>query len=92
MPPPLQKPPPDNSQKLKLPGAEAWKDFTGTDLVAAIVNRRFRREPTGDKVSLAELAFLLWSTQGVKSQESADHAFRVVPSAGGQVSSSGVNS
>ncbi len=81
-PPPVQKPPPADAQKIKLPGSDEWDDFSGVNLLDAIANRASCRQPTRKDLSLAELSFLLWATQGVKSQQPPYHAFRVVPSAG----------
>lgn len=82
LPPPVQKPPPDDAQKIKLPGSGEWKAFARVNLLDAIANRASYRQPSRGYLSLAELSFLLWATQGVKTQQLPLHAFRVVPSAG----------
>ncbi|WP_291316840.1 SagB/ThcOx family dehydrogenase [Desulfuromonas sp.] len=65
-----------------MPGREAWGSFAGTDLVAAIGNRKSHRRFKDEQLSLAELAFLLWSTQGIRESVGPGCAYRVVPSAG----------
>ena len=81
-PPPLQKPPRADQELISLPGPDAFQAFRGTDLVTAIAgrcsHRRFRRLP----LSLAELAFLLWATQGIKEVIAPGCGLRTVPSAG----------
>mgnify|MGYP006280828643 CR=1 FL=1 len=81
-PPPVQKPPPEDAEKIELPSSDAWEDFAEMSLLDAIANRQSRRTPTRGDLSLAELSFLLWCTQGVRSAQSRFQAFRVVPSAG----------
>jgi SagB-type dehydrogenase family enzyme len=63
--------PPDQFQVGKMP------------LIEAIRNRRSRRKFTGEPLSVQELSFLLWATQGVR-QVSGDgtRTYRTVPSAG----------
>jgi SagB-type dehydrogenase family enzyme len=52
-------------------------------LIEAIGNRRSRRKFTGEGISLEELSFLLWATQGVKEvREGPQNSLRTVPSGG----------
>jgi SagB-type dehydrogenase family enzyme len=51
-------------------------------LEAAISNRESRRRYTEESLSLTELSFLLWATQGIRQRIDAGHALRTVPSAG----------
>jgi len=81
-PPPVEKPPRPDQAKIPLPGEAAFKAFAGTDLVEAIAGRRSRRRFRDSPLSLDELAFLLWATQGVQQVLDAGHALRTVPSAG----------
>jgi SagB-type dehydrogenase family enzyme len=80
--PPLQKPfseaglridlvPPDQFQVGQMP------------FVEAVGSRRSRRKFTGEPLSLEELSFLCWATQGIR-QVSGDgtRTYRTVPSAG----------
>lgn len=52
------------------------------DLTEAIVNRKSMREYSDKPLSLQELTYLLWCTQGVKSIKEGKVTFRTVPSAG----------
>jgi len=80
--PPVQKPPKPDQQLIKLPEAEDWPDLVGTDLIEAISNRRSHRRFLEEPLSLQELAFLLWCTQGVKGLIGPGCTLRTVPSAG----------
>jgi len=73
-PPPVQKPPLPEQELIDLPGQEAWNTFRGT--------RKSRRRFNANPLTLAELAFLLWSTQGIKAELASGSALRTVPSAG----------
>ena len=81
-PPPVEKPATEDAVRIKLPWEEGWSTFKGMYLVEAILNRKSRRDSTLDDLSLLELSFLLYATQGVIRKELPYHAFRVVPSAG----------
>jgi SagB-type dehydrogenase family enzyme len=54
----------------------------GIDLRQAIENRRSVRQYAQQPLSLAELSFLLWCTQGVKQVTDRPVTLRTVPSAG----------
>lgn len=81
-PPPVQKPIKAGQKLIPLPGQDSWESFRGTDLLDAITNRKSHRRFTSEPLSLVELAFLLWSTQGIKKQLAPGTALRTVPSAG----------
>ncbi|WP_321392551.1 SagB/ThcOx family dehydrogenase [uncultured Desulfuromusa sp.] len=81
-PPPVQKPPRPDQKLIPLPSGEKWRTLRGTDLLDAISNRKSRRRFNSETLSLAELAFLLWSTQGIKKELAPGTALRTVPSAG----------
>lgn len=81
-PPPLQEPPRPDQPLIPLPGPETFKAFAGTDLLAAIENRRSHRRFKPQALTLAELALLLWATQGIQSILGPGTALRPVPSAG----------
>ncbi len=81
-PPPLQKPPREAQELIELPETGAFNAFHGTDLIDAIARRRSHRRFKQQPLSLTELAFLLWVTQGVSSVLAPGSAFRTVPSAG----------
>ena len=81
-PPPVEKPAPEDAVRLKLPWEDGWSTFKATSLVDSILNRKSYRESTESDLSLLELSFLLYATQGVTRKELPYHAFPVVPSAG----------
>jgi len=80
-PPHIQKPVPPNSKIFPLPNQETWS-IPRYDLLTAIANRESRRSFTADPLSLDELAFLLWTTQGVRKELHEAAVLRTVPSAG----------
>ena len=80
--PAVQKPLAEGQSLIELPTAEEWQNFRGTDLLDAISNRKSHRRFQAQALSLAELAFLLWSTQGIKQELAPGTALRTVPSAG----------
>ncbi len=79
-PPPVQKPPPDTGL-IELPPVGSLH-IPAIDLIAAIARRESRRRFRRDPLSMEELAFLLWATQGVRSVQHAAAVLRTVPSAG----------
>lgn len=81
-PPPLQKTPSPDQQLITLPGQEAFDAFAGTDLVNAIADRRSHRHFKAQSMTLLEMAFLLWATQGIEEIIQPGCALRTVPSAG----------
>jgi len=80
--PPIEKEISENAELIRLPGPGDWKNIQEHDVRAAIGNRKSRRNYLDDTLSLEELAFLLWSTQGVRGRVFNGHAHRTVPSAG----------
>jgi SagB-type dehydrogenase family enzyme len=81
-PPPLEKPIPDGAQRIDLVPAEKLHDISVMDVFTAIAKRRSRRAFNPGPLTLKELSFLLWATQGVRKIAAPGTAFRVVPSAG----------
>ncbi len=81
-PPPLQKPAAEGQALIPLPGTDSFETFRGTDLLDAIGDRRSHRHFLNEALSLAELAFLLWATQGISKVFAPGVALRTVPSAG----------
>ncbi len=82
--PPIQKAAEDDALRVVLPAPD---DLTvGTmPLIETIRRRRSRRKYTAEPLSLEELSFLLWSTQGVTKRvggADARHVLRTVPSGG----------
>jgi SagB-type dehydrogenase family enzyme len=80
-PPPVQKPPLAGSSLIRLPDRQTWS-IPPCDLQTAIASRQSRRQFTAEPLSLEELAYLLWSTQGVRAMLNEAAVLRTVPSAG----------
>lgn len=81
-PPPLEKPFDHNATRIDLISPGEWKNIERMDLMAAIGNRKSRRYFKPESLTLEELSFLLWATQGIRKYVNAGTAFRTVPSAG----------
>jgi SagB-type dehydrogenase family enzyme len=89
-PPPVQKKVAPDAACIQLPGPEplsgsapvAWNKIPGVDLTRAVRQRKSRRTYGQAPLSLEELAYLLWATQGVRGKPDQGHAYRTVPSAG----------
>jgi SagB-type dehydrogenase family enzyme len=79
--PPWQKPLPADARTIALPRPGTWK-IPGASLEQAIAHRRSRRHYSRAGLSLEELSFLLWATQGLRPTSSSYRNFRTVPSAG----------
>jgi len=80
-PPPAQKPVPTGSRTVPLPGRAEWS-IPPCDLQAAIAGRESHRKFAKESLSLDELSFLLWATQGVRQEIHEAAVLRTVPSAG----------
>ena len=80
--PPIEKPYSADATRFDLPKPGNWTNIAGADLASAIGNRQSRREYLKQPVTLEELSFLLWATQGVRGKVVGGHAYRTVPSAG----------
>jgi SagB-type dehydrogenase family enzyme len=80
--PPLEKPIPVGTQRIDLLPPEKLHDISTVDVFSAIANRRSRRVFKREPLTLKELSFLLWATQGIRKIATPGTAFRVVPSAG----------
>lgn len=81
-PPPLSKPYPEGSSIIYLPREEKWEQFRNLSVAEAIANRKSRRYYSSQSLTLDELSFLLWATQGIKRMAAPGTAYRTVPSAG----------
>ena len=80
--PPLELPYPPTVHLIDLPDP-AEIEVPPLDVRRAIEQRRTLRKYAPDQpLTLAELAFLLWTTQGVKRVTERPVTFRTVPSAG----------
>ena len=81
-PPPIQKPYPNDKEQIHLVKSNEFRDLYKLPLSSAIEARKSRRQYTKEGISLLQLSFLLWSTQGIKEVVDSGHAYRTVPSAG----------
>lgn len=81
-PPPIEKPHNPDKKHIDLVRDEDWEIRFNLDLVTAIKNRESHRNFSEQALTLEELSFLLWATQGVRQVLSPGTAFRTVPSAG----------
>lgn len=82
--PEVQKPYPENADLIDLVPPE---EFTMGDapLKQVIGNRKSHRWFTDEPLSLEELSFMLWATQGIRdvlSSEGNKYYYRVIPSGG----------
>ena len=80
-PPPLEKPFSADATRISLVAPDQWEGIGPTDLALAIRNRQSRRKFTDKPLTLAELSFLLWATQGIRQRLNEATALRTVPSA-----------
>ncbi len=81
-PPPLEKPFPADATRHDLPPVGKWAGIGAVDLATAIGNRCSHRSFTPQPLTLDELSFLLWATQGVRQRVAPGAVLRTVPSAG----------
>jgi SagB-type dehydrogenase family enzyme len=81
-PPPLEKPYPAEAKRTDLVKPGEWTGIPSVDLQTAVGNRESRRAFTREPLTLDELSFLLWATQGIRQQLDDGTALRTVPSAG----------
>lgn len=81
-PPPVQKPRPIGAAVVALPGPAEWGEIGDLPLRKAMAGRKSRRAFTAASLTVAELAFLLWATQGVRQIVNPAVVTRIVPSAG----------
>jgi len=78
-PPPIEKPFHPKARRIDLP---PFGNIGKMDIPSAIGNRESRRSYSRQPLSLEELSFLLWATQGIRRKLDSGHALRTVPSAG----------
>jgi len=81
-PPPIEKPYESNQDLIPLTPSGSFHDLYKIDLHYAIENRRSYRNYTTKPISLTDLSFLLWATQGIRKRIDNGQALRTVPSAG----------
>ena len=65
LPPPIQKPYPEGASLIDMVSPDAFT-LGRTALIDALRGRESHREYTEEPLSLEELSFLLWATQGVR--------------------------
>lgn len=81
--PPLQKPADPDLTRIILPNPDQWEPSIGhIDLKKAIARRKSHRAFTKDPLTMDELSFLLWATQGIRPSLAQNPSLRTVPSAG----------
>lgn len=80
--PPIEKRYKEGAPFIDLPGPDLWESIHGADLTLAMGNRKSHRAYLNQHLSLEELAYLVWATQGVRGEATLGHAYRNVPSAG----------
>ena len=81
-PPPVEKPASVDAERVILVRPGEWSGVGPIDFELAVRNRESRRSFTAEPLSLDELSFLLWATQGVRGLLGPGTALRTVPSAG----------
>jgi SagB-type dehydrogenase family enzyme len=81
-PPPVEKTYSKEGKRIDLLKLDEFNDIGKMDLKTAIKNRESRRTYSGGPLTLKELSFLLWATQGIREILGPGHARRTVPSAG----------
>ena len=79
--PPIQKPYNPSAALYDLPPVDGLAGLGKIDLFNAVKKRRSRRRYLDSSLTLAELSFLLWSTQGIREVH-GNSSLRTVPSAG----------
>lgn len=81
-PPPVQKPYCADLKTIDLIRPKAFSGISRKDLTEAIHDRKSHRHFKDQPLTIGELSFLLWATQGIRRQVDAATAMRTVPSAG----------
>ncbi len=81
-PPAIEKPVQEDARIIDLVPVNKLKNIPDINLAAAIVNRRSHRTYLDQSLTLDELSFLLWATQGIRKKIDTATAYRTVPSAG----------
>jgi SagB-type dehydrogenase family enzyme len=81
-PPPVQKPVAEGARTVELVLPDRFAGIPALPLAEAIRKRESRRAFAAAPLSLEELSFLLWASQGVRQVVGEKTALRTVPSAG----------
>ena len=80
-PPPVEKPFSPDKPGVMLPEPGKWDSIKDFGLIEAIKRRKSHRKFLGKNLSLEEVSYLLWATQGVRKRV-GEVTLRNVPSAG----------
>lgn len=80
--PPIEKAYQKDSKLIDLSVHDKWTNIPQADLTEAIENRKSHRVYLKESLSLEELSYLLWCTQGLRGKVFNGQAYRNVPSAG----------
>jgi SagB-type dehydrogenase family enzyme len=81
--PPWQEATSPDATAISLPSFDTWRaSIDHKDLIQAIGDRKSRRRFSNEFLTMNELAFLLWATQGQRNSGKGQPQFRTVPSAG----------
>lgn len=81
-PPPFERPYPEDATLIDLVSPEDFK-IGKTSFLKLVNSRKSRRKYTEDPLTLEELSFLLWCTQGLRrALKSGRGVLRTVPSSG----------
>jgi SagB-type dehydrogenase family enzyme len=80
-PPPIEKQLGIGQRRVELCRVGSW-NINNVKLEQAIKDRISWRSYSGKPLSLQELSFLVWATQGIRDDPHGGRVFRVVPSAG----------
>jgi len=79
--PALQKEIDKNSTLIPLPPPKKWAEIEDMTVIEAINHRKSRRRYADRSISIDQLSFLLWATQGVRTAR-GKVVLRTTPSAG----------
>ena len=74
-PPPVEKPYAADSYRIDLVTKDNWRHVASQDLVSVIQNRRSYRNFKAEPLTLEDLSFLLWATQGITKIRNETAAF-----------------
>lgn len=80
--PPVEKPFSPSGRRVALPAAGQWQGIGAMEVTKAIANRQSHRKFKSTPLTMDELSFLLWATQGVRWRTDQGQVVRTVPSAG----------
>ncbi|MRR37819.1 SagB/ThcOx family dehydrogenase, partial [bacterium] len=81
--PPLEEPAPEEGKFISLP-QPLLISVPPLDIRSALESRRSVRRYSEKFLTIEELAYLLWATQGIREKHEPYATFRTVPSAGGR--------